>query len=414
MKITKKKITFFYFFLYLSLILGFYLKEDFAGGFETDYNLHHTLIQNLFNNSIIYGLLNYDIYYVPHSPLFIIYIIGLEKFFLNEGLYKLFNLHLSLLLPIVIGLSLKYKYNLKNIDPKFLIPSLLFISPYFRAGSIWIDDNIFALIFLSFSFLFFIKFEQTKDKLSNILICISFLALASYFRPIYSIFSIYYFLNFINNLKSIKNISAYIFLNILLAYPAFHYVFVLDINKWAQSYLFRENIITVSSLVISVMMFYLLPFIAYDYKNLKEKVFSLKSFYFIIVIIALLFLFFEYDRSYSGGIILKFSTLLFNNYYFYYFVCSILILVFYFLFLEEKSNFKNLDIILIITLFALELDGVIYHETFDPLLIILISLLFKNKTINKFILKLNYKNFIFIFLYFFMFYLMSVVKTLFL
>ena len=414
MKITKKKITFFYFFLYLSLILGFYLKEDFAGGFETDYNLHHTLIQNLFNNSIIYGLLNYDIYYVPHSPLFIIYIIGLEKFFLNEGLYKLFNLHLSLLLPIVIGLSLKYKYNLKNIDPKFLIPSLLFISPYFRAGSIWIDDNIFALIFLSFSFLFFIKFEQTKDKLSNILICISFLALASYFRPIYSIFSIYYFLNFINNLKSIKNISAYIFLNILLAYPAFHYVFVLDINKWAQSYLFRENIITVSSLVISVMMFYLLPFIAYDYKNLKEKVFSLKSFYFIIVIIALLFLFFEYDRSYSGGIILKFSTLLFNNYYFYYFVCSILILIFYFLFLEEKSNFKNLDIILIITLFALELDGVIYHETFDPLLIILISLLFKNKTINKFILKLNYKNFIFIFLYFFMFYLMSVVKTLFL
>ena len=414
MKITKKKITFFYFFLYLSLILGFYLKEDFAGGFETDYNLHHTLIQNLFNNSIIYGLLNYDIYYVPHSPLFIIYIIGLEKFFLDEGLYKLFNLHLSLLLPIVIGLSLKYKYNLKNIDPKFLIPSLLFISPYFRAGSIWIDDNIFALIFLSFSFLFFIKFEQTRDKLSNILICISFLALASYFRPIYSIFSIYYFLNFINNLKSIKNISAYIFLNILLAYPAFHYVFVLDINKWAQSYLFRENIITVSSLVISVMMFYLLPFIAYDYKNLKKKVFSLKSFYFIIVIITLLFLFFEYDRNYSGGIILKFSTLLFNNFYFYYFVCSILILIFYFLFLEEKSNFKNLDIILIITLFALELDGVIYHETFDPLLIILISLLFKNKTINKFILKLNYKNFIFIFLYFFMFYLMSVVKTLFL
>ena len=192
------------------------------------------------------------------------------------------------------------------------------------------------------------------------------------------------------------------------------YVFVLDINKWAQSYLFRENIITVSSLVISVMMFYLLPFIAYDYKNLKEKVFSLKSFYFIIVIIALLFLFFEYDRNYSGGIILKLSTLLFNNYYFYYFVCSILILIFYFLFLEEKSNFKNLDIILIITLIALELDGVIYHETFDPLLIILISLLFKNKTINKFILKLNYKNFIFIFLYFFMFYLMSVVKTLFL
>lgn len=412
MKITKKKLIIFYFFLYLSLIVGFYLKEDFAGGFKTDYNLHHTLIQNLFSNGITYGLLNYDIYYVPHSPLFIIYIIGLEKLFLHEDLYQLFNLHISLLLPIIIGFSLKYKYNLKEIDPKLLIPSLLFISPYFRAGSIWIDDNIFALIFLSLSFLFFIKFELEKKKLFNILICISFLALASYFRPIYSIFSIYYLFNFFNHLKSIKNISSYIVLNILLAMPAFYYVFILNINKWAQSYMFRENIITVSSLVISVIMFYLLPFIAYDYKNLRKKLYNIKSFYFITIIIIALFFFFEYDRNYSGGIILKFSTLLFNNYYFYYFVVSILILIFYFLFLSDKKNFRNFDIILIFTLFALELDGVVYHETFDPLLIILISLLFKNKVINKFISEFNYRSFSYVFFYYFMFYLLSVAKTL--
>ena len=411
MKITKNKIIFFYLFLYVSLILGFYFNEDFAGGFKKDYDLHHWLIENLFQQGILYGLLNYDIYYVPHSPLFIIYIVILEKFFINEELYKLINLHICLLLPLIIGLSLKYKYNLRNTDPKILIPSLIFISPYFRSGSIWIDDNIFSLIFLSLSILFLIKFEKSEDKFKNILLCTFFLALASYFRPIYSIFSIYLFLNFFDYLKSVKNISWYIFFNLILASPAFYYVFILNINKWAQSYLFRENIVTVLSLTISVMMFYFIPFIIKDYKIFRTKVLNLKSFILIIILILTLFFFFEYNRDYSGGIILKFSKLIFNNHIIYYLTTSILILVFYFLFFDEQKKFKSLDTVLIITLFALEIDGVIYHETYDPLLIILIALLFQNKIVNNFILKLTYKNFFFIFLYFFIFYLMAIGKT---
>tara|TARA_B100001142_G_scaffold330372_1_gene398699 strand:+ start:4514 stop:5758 length:1245 start_codon:yes stop_codon:yes gene_type:complete len=412
MKITKNKIILFYFFLYISLIVGFYFNEDFAGGFKDDYNLHHWLIKNLFSDGILYGLLNYDIYYVPHSPLFVIYIVYLEKIFIHHELYKFFNLHLSLILPVIIGFSLKYKYNLKKLDPKFLIPSIIFISPYFRAGSIWIDDNIFSLIFLSFSILFFIKFENSKDKINNILLCTLFLALASYFRPIYSIFSIYFFLNFFNNFKSTKKLSLYIALNIILASPAFYYVFVLNINKWAQSYLFRENIITVLSLVSSVMMFYFLPFILKDYRYFKEKIFNLKSVYFVLTTIVLLFFFFDYNRGYSGGVFLKISKLFFNNHYFYYILSAILVLIFYHLFFNEKKKINNLDIILIITLFILEIDGVIYHETYDPLLIILISLLFKNKIISTFIKNFNYKNFIFVFSYFFIFYLMAVAKTL--
>lgn len=411
MKITKNKIIFFYFFLYISLVLGFYLNEDFAGGFKKDYDLHHWLIENLFQQGVLYGLLNYDVYYVPHSPLFIVYIVVLEKIFINQELYRFISLHFCLLLPIIWGLSLRYKYNLKNIDSKILLPSLIFISPYFRSGSIWIDDNIFSLIFLSLSILFFIKFEKSRDKLQNILLCTFFLALASYFRPIYSIFSIYFFLNFFDNLKSIKNIGWYIFLNFLLASPAFYYVFILDINKWAQSYLFRENIVTVLSLSISVMMFYFIPFIIKDFKLLRTKILNLKYFFFLTVLFLTLFFFFEYDRNYSGGVILKFSKLIFDNYLIYYLIASILILIFYFLFFDKRKKFKSLDTVLIISLFALEIDGVVYHETYDPLLLILISLLFKNKLLNNSILKFNYKNFFFIFSYFFIFYLMAIGKT---
>ena len=175
----------------------------------------------------------------------------------------------------------------------------------------------------------------------------------------------------------------------------------MNINKWAQSYLFRENIVTVLSLTISVMMFYFIPFIIKDYKIFRTKILNFKSLISIIILILILFFFFEYNRDYSGGIILKFSKLIFNNHIIYYLTASIFILIFYFLFFDEKKKFKSLDTVLIITLFALEIDGVIYHETFDPLLIILITLLFKNRIINNFILNLNYKNFFSILIFFY-------------
>ena len=81
MKLNKKYTIIYYSFLYLSLLIGFYFGEDFAGGFEGDHKLHNQLINWIFNESILYGLLNYDTYYVPHSPLFIIYIIFLKKIF---------------------------------------------------------------------------------------------------------------------------------------------------------------------------------------------------------------------------------------------------------------------------------------------------------------------------------------------
>ena len=46
--------------LVCNLLIGFYFGEDFARGFEYDYQIHQNLIKDLFNISISYGLLNYD------------------------------------------------------------------------------------------------------------------------------------------------------------------------------------------------------------------------------------------------------------------------------------------------------------------------------------------------------------------
>ena len=102
------------------------------------------------NNNL---LVNYDKNYVPHSPLFIIYHSISKKIFYSEELFRLFNLHTFLLIPLFVGLSLKAKFNFERNDIRYLLPSIFLLSPYFRAGSIWTDDNVFALIFFSIDLL---------------------------------------------------------------------------------------------------------------------------------------------------------------------------------------------------------------------------------------------------------------------
>ena len=62
MKLERNHIIIYYLALYLSLLVGFYYGEDFAGGFKYDLQTHKMLLNNLFNINIVYGLLNYDIY----------------------------------------------------------------------------------------------------------------------------------------------------------------------------------------------------------------------------------------------------------------------------------------------------------------------------------------------------------------
>ena len=53
------------------------------------------------------------------------------------------------------------------------------------------DDNLLAMVFISISIYFFVKYEKNTNKLNNILFCAFFLALCAYIRPIYSRFCEY-------------------------------------------------------------------------------------------------------------------------------------------------------------------------------------------------------------------------------
>lgn len=412
MKLKKNFLIIYYFILYLTLLIGFYFGEDFARGFEYDYQIHKNLIKDLFGSSILYGLLNYDQNYVPHSPLFIIYIVIFKKIFVYEDVFRLINLHICLLIPIFTGLSLKHRFNLKKNSPIYLLPSIFFFSPYFRSGAIWTDDNILALIFFSISLLYFIKYEKDKSKNIYVILNTFFLAASCYLRPIYCIFSIYFFIIYFINFKFQKNLIIYILINLLLAFPAFYYVFILGIDKWIFTYLFRENIITPIALTSTLMSFYLFPYLIKDIFKNRNEFFCFKNLFFFGIVFIVLFIFFSYERDYSGGIVYRLSYVIFGNNIIFLIISTLSLLIIFFIF-GKRISFKNFDFLIIIILFTLEIDGVVYHETYDPLIYILIFTLLKNEILKRFIYELNLNKLILIFGYSFLFYISSVFRTLF-
>ncbi len=405
------KIYFFYIAFYFSILTGLYFNEDFVYGTIHDYLIHAEKAQ-IMNENIVGTFLNYDDLKMPHSPIYLLYFLLLNNFFGNFGA-KLINIHLILLIPIFVYLSLKLKFNFKKNSLLKFLPLLFFISPYYRSGAIWIDDNMLSITFLTIAIYFFLKSKIDDNNLKFILFNALFVALAAYFRPIYSIFGLYFLLNYFFQLNLSKKFFYYIFFNIILSFPAFFYVFILDINSWFQPYLLRVNILTIISLTISVIFFYTFPFLLSNLKKLKLIIYDKTVFLISLLFLILLLLFFNYGNpAYSGGIFYKFSILLFNNNYFFY-ISSFASFYLIFLIFKKFSNKKDilLDLILIILLISLGIHGRIYHEMYDPLFYILSFLLIKNSFYNEVLKNLTIKKLTYFFLFGISFYIISIIKT---
>ena len=414
MIINKNKIFYIYLFLYLSMYLGFFYDEDFAFGTIRDY-LIHVDAANLMKQDILRTILNYDNIEggaIPHSPIYILYFMYIQNFF-SESMSRLINMHFILLMPYFVYLSLKLKFNLNKNDLRNLLPVIFFISPYFRSGALWIDDNVIGLTFLSISFYFYLKFETNKNKELNLIFFhVFFLALAAYLRPIYCIFGFYFFLNFYIKLHLTKKFFYYIFFNIILSAPAFYFIIILGQNEWFRPWFFRTNNITTFSLALSVIFFYSIPFIFCNFNKLKQFIIEKKIIFISLIYLIYLSLNFNFNIPYSGGFFYKISSLLFLNNYFFYLISF---LSFYFFLLIFK-NFKTkksffLDILLIILLIFMEIDGVVYHEAYDPLFYILSFLLIKNTFYYNVIKNFSIKSVRYFFVFGVSFLIMSVIKT---
>jgi len=368
----------------LSLIIGLHFDENLSGGAINDYNIHKRTIEDLFSKGLIYGLLNYDNFYNTHSPLFIIFLNSLIS--KNELFGRLIYILISSSIVIIFYKTLVLKYK-SNTLLLFILSIFFLLSPYFRSCSIWPGDETVALIFFCFSIYFCLKFILSEKNLSLFVILnIISLAIASYLRPIYCIFSIFYFfLFFLNHRFDFKIFFIYSILNILLAFPAFYYVFILDVNFFI-AYFKPFNFVTSISLVYLTIFFYLTPFIFLDIKKVFLK-FNLINLILTISFSIIVLIYFNYEWSTGGGFYYRLSKFLFGSNVLVYIIFPI---AFYLCNqILELNKIRNL--ILFILLIIIEIDGHFSMESYDPLLYVLIFTLFDLKITKTFFDNLNSK-----------------------
>jgi len=359
-----------YLFFLSTLFFGLYFNEDFAGGAKYDFLIHKVAVEAFINN-FNYAFLNYDQFGNDHSPIYILFLSLLIEN--NEMLGRIIYILISSLLPIIFFLILKTKFKANNLL-LFFLSHLVLLSPYYRAVSIWPGDETISLILFSCSIYFYLKFKITNNfqkKLKFLLLNVFSLAITCYFRPVYCIFSIFFFYEFFINFNK-KLFFYYIISNLVLSFPAFYYVFYLDVNFFKNA-ISEFNLINSFTLAYLTIFFYIIPFILILKNRIKFFDISYKQIILVLSSSFLVFFMFDYKLSTGGGFFYYLSKILMNNNLIIY---AAFPFAFYlnniFLKARELPNF-----ILVFLLVILEIDGLFYAETYDPLLLILLFSLFK-------------------------------------
>jgi hypothetical protein len=387
----------------LSYFFGFFLNENSSGGALPDFKIHLQAASYL-EQGFINFLNNYKNFGDTHSP---IYIIFLDFINIDNNLFQVRFTYtlICILLPFYFYKCLKIKF--LHIDKNILLYLSLFffVSPYFRSLAFWPGDENLALIFFVLSIFYYLKFNKKKNKeIKYLFLNILFLALSAYIRPIYCFFSIFFFYSMIINNFYFKKFYISIISNITLALPAFYYVFIQKNFFFTTHIDERINLITSLGFTYTTIFFYLLPFILIIKKIEKISVINLLL---GLVFLIFFFYFFKYDQTSGGGFFYNFSKNFIQNKIIFYFILFIsIIMVNSNLELRNKKN-----IILFFTLFFLELDSYFYQESFDPILIILLILMFNIKLVQNFFYNLNYNKINLLFLYLFLFLIVSIIKN---
>ena len=359
-----------YMLLYASIIIAFFLNLDVTSGPKND--LNYTLLQvQIFENNFLDSLLNYDSIEYPNrlSPVYISLLTLTKKIFIKIELVRFFLLHILIISQIFFYKCLKIFFYKKNYNKKiiFFLSCIIFISPNFRANIIWIESSMFGLLFFIISLYFFLK-NKKKFNNKNVYLNILFLAIASYLRPSYCLFSIYFFYSYITEYKEKVSLAKIVMLNSILAFPAFYYVFILDIFFIKFGGL-GSNYFDKISIISSIIFFHIFPFII-------TKKFKKINYRLLIISICLSMVcvnFFNYNLSLAGGgFFLHLSNYLFNNNYIFYFLLPFfLYTLMKVIALDYKKNF-----LLIIILFLITPQYHIFHKYYDPIVfIIFISLI---------------------------------------
>ena len=212
--------------------------------------------------------------------------------------------------------------------------------------------------------------------------------LSSYISPNFSIFALYFYFFYFKKLNFLE-FTKIIFLSFIASLPMMYYLFILDINFFTagntpgfdgKSINLNFNFANKILIIPSIILFHLLPILIFLISIDELKLLIKKNILIISIITIILFYFFNYQLSFTGGgIFFQLSQyLLGNNYIFLFISFASITLIFYFF---EKSV-QNLFIIFILILSNIQ--NTIYHKYYEPMVFIIFFSLLQNLDLKKY------------------------------
>ena len=134
-----------------SYFVGYFLKENSAGGGEADFKFVWQNLQTFDNYSLfeaikLTGVADDKIFQSTRTPGFYILNKLLNPFIDNKANFKISIFIISIIVPIILFYTLKIKF--KNVKTIYLLSvcSIIFLSPYFRTSAIWGLEENFGIL----------------------------------------------------------------------------------------------------------------------------------------------------------------------------------------------------------------------------------------------------------------------------
>lgn len=403
--------------LILSYIIGFYFRENIAGGAKRDF-LDWTYPAILaFKENFYQSLLNYRKIGEGSLPLFHIINAYLNPFNHSPIFFQASITVISLLNVLFFSQILNKKYKIKKID-SFFYSSLFLILPFFRSSSYWgLTENI-GWLFLILAIKYFNIYElnrlkQSKKILTVFYVCL-FSSLALYIRPYLIFFPAFIMLKsiFLKDSFLFKFSSIYYF---ILSLPGFYLIYLWDGSfnigpnqvDLLADYHNPKFILKNSIIFASIILFYLIPFEISKMINKLEfpKKQNIVIFFFSFIILLILSYFNKLNYliadDLGGGAFLKINNLLSNNLFLFILISSIGVALIY-----DYIKISKQNLILFFCLLIYCFPKFIFQEYFEPLVIILLFTILNLKRKDLKIFKQNNTMIIFL-IYFFCYYLGS-------
>ena len=270
----KKELTKIYLLILISFtyFLGFFFRENAAGGGEADFVTHTWPLINSFKKDFFYTIDNYGSFNEASYPLSHIINAYLNPFS-NEVINFQFSVTLiSFFVFIIFAFTIKKIFQKVSYIDIFLTSSIILILPFFRTSAFWGLTENFGWLFLISSLYFFIKIRNDIDKNldiehnKNIIFFCLLSSCGIYCRQTLIFLPISYLLFLL-----VSNADKKIFIKSIILYSIFSIPGFLLILKWGAlydvsnnssyttGYFSYENILKNVPIITSLFSFYFIP-----------------------------------------------------------------------------------------------------------------------------------------------------------